>query len=711
MPHNPHANFSPTLDGYSGQTPFRYWCQLALPLTYDDSLSYYELLNKVVTYLNNTIEDVANVETNVGRLSDAYNQLQNYVNDYFDNIDIEQELRTVLDRMALDGSLDEILSPIVELQLPDVVEDQIDNVVGEQIDGSVGRQLPNVVREQLPPIAAESIPTEVTDWLSENVTPVGGAVTIDKSLTVENSAADAKVTGNMIGNVEGELSSIMDKDYAELKYLNGFDEKYVKYANGELTTTASTYATNYIDISKFSKIKYKRTGTTYATTQAGMAFYSDKNEGSYISGIRAAISQSASGYVSELYEAIVPYGAKYARFTVYKDTITYGDFAVYGNLKDKILTGSKAIITNLSKGLISATDESLSDRNGCYSSRIILTDESVLTVKENASGNIFFYDGNNEYIGKIDATGAINKTAGDWLNLSGTINIKDYAPKNATSFKFAVSPTDSTVLTDETYVAWANNHYSLYTKKTFTPTKLRIATFNTHDFTGSGISQSQSTMYYRIAISKADCDVLATQEDVTTYASNDPYVSIYKAFFSTQQRINKEGRNKFNCCSNQVLLEVTKHQFSTYNAHPYYVDYVLLIENKKIHIVNIHLDWYDKNMRATQISELLEYISDFEYVIVIGDFNPFNYLNGEPVDQSNPIMYEEDFSIWTNAGYNIANGSSCGTFDTVVALADGQWYPCDNIVTSKNIKIKYANVVSESWMDDHKILYADLDIL
>lgn len=36
----------------------RFWCQKVLPLVYDDSLSYYELLNKVVKYLNSTIEDV-----------------------------------------------------------------------------------------------------------------------------------------------------------------------------------------------------------------------------------------------------------------------------------------------------------------------------------------------------------------------------------------------------------------------------------------------------------------------------------------------------------------------------------------------------------------------------------------------------------------------------------------------------------------------------
>ena len=97
MPKNTHADFTPSLEGYSGQGAFRFWCQMALPLTYDDSLSYYELLCKVVNYLNNVITDVSAVEDNVGALADAYTQLQNYVNNYFDELDVEAELRNVLD--------------------------------------------------------------------------------------------------------------------------------------------------------------------------------------------------------------------------------------------------------------------------------------------------------------------------------------------------------------------------------------------------------------------------------------------------------------------------------------------------------------------------------------------------------------------------------------------------------------------------------------
>lgn len=107
------ANFQPTLEGYTKLRPFRFWCQTVLPLVYDDSLSYYELLNKVVEYLNNTIKDVATAEKNIGELSEAFAQLQDYVNNYFDNLDVQTEMNEALDRMVEDGVFDAIIEQYV----------------------------------------------------------------------------------------------------------------------------------------------------------------------------------------------------------------------------------------------------------------------------------------------------------------------------------------------------------------------------------------------------------------------------------------------------------------------------------------------------------------------------------------------------------------------------------------------------------------------
>ena len=107
------ANFNPNVNIPSNVDNFRFWCQKVLPLVYDDSLSYYELLCKVVNYLNNTIDDVNILITDVDNLNKAFIQLQDYVNNYFSTLDIQEEINNKLDEMVKDGTLDNLFSKIV----------------------------------------------------------------------------------------------------------------------------------------------------------------------------------------------------------------------------------------------------------------------------------------------------------------------------------------------------------------------------------------------------------------------------------------------------------------------------------------------------------------------------------------------------------------------------------------------------------------------
>lgn len=81
--------------------PFRFWCQKVLPLVYDDSLSYYELLNKVVKYLNDVTE-------NVNALGTAFQELEDSLNHYVEDV-VEERL----DQMVEDGSLDDIVEEVL----------------------------------------------------------------------------------------------------------------------------------------------------------------------------------------------------------------------------------------------------------------------------------------------------------------------------------------------------------------------------------------------------------------------------------------------------------------------------------------------------------------------------------------------------------------------------------------------------------------------
>ena len=120
---NDPADFTPTREPQIPLQPFRYWCQKVLPLVYDDSLSYYELLCKVVDYLNKTMEDVTNMDTDMTNLYNAYNELQSYVNSYFSTLDVQEEINNKLDVMATDGTLSNIILPQVSaISQPIVVE-------------------------------------------------------------------------------------------------------------------------------------------------------------------------------------------------------------------------------------------------------------------------------------------------------------------------------------------------------------------------------------------------------------------------------------------------------------------------------------------------------------------------------------------------------------------------------------------------------------
>ena len=100
-----------TSGNYLRPKTFRFWCQKVLPLVYDDSLSYYELLCKVVDYLNRTMHDVNEVIDQVDALDDAFVALQEYVNDYFADLNVQEQINNKLDEMAEDGTLDELLLP------------------------------------------------------------------------------------------------------------------------------------------------------------------------------------------------------------------------------------------------------------------------------------------------------------------------------------------------------------------------------------------------------------------------------------------------------------------------------------------------------------------------------------------------------------------------------------------------------------------------
>lgn len=140
----------PDMKSYEKMSPFRTFIATALPSVFDNELSTYELLSKVVDYLNTVMTNVETAESNVETLYNACVQLHDYVEHYFDNLDVQEEINNKLDDMATSGELLQVLLP--------------------------------------------AIPDAVGAWLEDHIVPTSPAV--DDTLTVPGAAADSKTVGD-----------------------------------------------------------------------------------------------------------------------------------------------------------------------------------------------------------------------------------------------------------------------------------------------------------------------------------------------------------------------------------------------------------------------------------------------------------------------------------------------------------------------------------
>lgn len=84
---------------------------------YFDALTDYELICKVVEYLNKVIDQTNANTKQVAQLSISFNELQEYVEHYFDKLDVQDEINNKLDQMAEDGTLAEIVADYLQAQV------------------------------------------------------------------------------------------------------------------------------------------------------------------------------------------------------------------------------------------------------------------------------------------------------------------------------------------------------------------------------------------------------------------------------------------------------------------------------------------------------------------------------------------------------------------------------------------------------------------
>lgn len=90
-------------------SPFVLWCQKVIPLAFDESMSYYECLCSLYDY-------VIKLANAVNNNADAVSELQDFVTNYFENLDVQEEINNKLDEMAESGQLTEIVTEYLQIK-------------------------------------------------------------------------------------------------------------------------------------------------------------------------------------------------------------------------------------------------------------------------------------------------------------------------------------------------------------------------------------------------------------------------------------------------------------------------------------------------------------------------------------------------------------------------------------------------------------------
>lgn len=115
-------------------------------------------------------------------LSQDFEDLKEYVDNYFANLDLSEEVQTIIDQMEADGFFDDLITEIVN--------------------------------------NSGTIETTVTSWLNDNVNPVGSAVIVDNSLSIAGAAADAKTTGDFLSLKKDKGTIIDQASFSNVGYID-----------------------------------------------------------------------------------------------------------------------------------------------------------------------------------------------------------------------------------------------------------------------------------------------------------------------------------------------------------------------------------------------------------------------------------------------------------------------------------------------------------
>lgn len=307
----------------------------------------------------------------------------------------------------------------------------------------------------------------------------------------------------------------------------------------------------------------------------------------------------------------------------------------------------------------------------------------------------------------------INKTYLRWVNYSATNRTIKFAD-NECYIRLLISKVVDGIFTPADYCDNLNftmkenlqmkvEEFSQNIKKSNTET-LKIGTYNTGKFY-NGVSQGipsnkvdEQIIKIRRTILKEKCDILCCQE-FRYFADEGNTLNSYDKMFNLLYPHKWWGGSGEIIYSE--LATLSKKSLSS-NTHQWVGDdrsllhSVVNVNNKDIHILNCHLSWSSLETRTQQIQSCITEMKKYEYVILCGDFN---------------VLSIDEFDLFTNNGFNLANGGYFGLYNTWTNFGDSSqaFRAIDNIIYSNNLKINNITLNNDD-ISDHSIFMCEFKI-
>lgn len=163
---------------------FREWCNHTIPVlpqVYGDELSYYEFLNKVIERLN--------------EIGVTINELIDYVNHYFDSLDVQNMINKKLDEMAQDGTLESLIMPVYTYDITKLKSFDVNDI--SVVFSELKAKMKDGESALLPYGKYTTLDTIDLSWLPNNT-----KVTLDGEITISKNNVPCIKLGGQFCNVK-----------------------------------------------------------------------------------------------------------------------------------------------------------------------------------------------------------------------------------------------------------------------------------------------------------------------------------------------------------------------------------------------------------------------------------------------------------------------------------------------------------------------------